>query len=792
MADEFKHIAIQKETKSNDRRTRKFNIPAPKRDNLRSHGQKLNAFFAQAKQTAEQQIPSSDGRRVLKLSYDGPLTFENLKSHGVEFISQEDKQLCIVFADEEGLATFADHLERLGVNDDDITYKNILEALNGIDNWTPADRESWAIQNKGLPNTETFKLDIELWPIKAANHPNRKIICDRFEKWLAEQNIQRIDKLNLDSLVMYRVQVTTEKVDLLLNHSDIRIVDLTPDTGISYQQLNRDINQIPQNLPPPDSNAAKICILDSGITTNHPLLAPAIAESASFVEGEDEFDENGHGTAVAGIALYGDLEACDSSNFWKPSLWIYNGKVLDKNANFDQNSIEKTLTEAVEYFVNLGCRIFNLSLGNQNAPYDGKHIRGISYVLDSLTRKCNALFIVSTGNFTGSEEPPVPRNSWRDEYPEYLLDKESIIIDPAPALNVLTVGAVARHNATLDELRYPEISQLSPAQENQPSPFTRHGPSVNGALKPDLMATGGNLASPIRQDNQQWQAEMRGLGVLTCNSKFSGNTLYKEICGTSFAAPYISHLAGRLLNEYPDASANLLRALLVNHANLLQESQSIFSKEEIQAYKKNNSNRDMTRDISGYGTVHEETLYRSGEDSVVLIAEDSIKNDCHQFFELPLPEDFLRSKKALRELRVTLAYSPPVRTTRLDYRATRLKFNLVKGSSIEEVEKHFDNRKKKEVATLDEATTQNRTITSEQRSKGTIQSSYWKLKQLSPKHKWFVVVTRQDYEWGKDICSEEEKYALVITATDRENETAQLYTQITQKLREKERIRNQA
>ncbi|WP_164655597.1 S8 family serine peptidase, partial [Pseudomonas viridiflava] len=92
------------------------------------------------------------------------------------------------------------------------------------------------------------------------------------------------------------------------------------------------------------------------------------------------------------------------------------GKVMRKcpvtsNAIYDEDSVEATLTEAVEHFVELGCRIFNLSLGNANAPYDGMHVRGLAYILDVLARKHNLLFIVSTGNFVGSNDPTVPVNS---------------------------------------------------------------------------------------------------------------------------------------------------------------------------------------------------------------------------------------------------------------------------------------------------------------------------------------------------------------------------------------------
>jgi subtilisin family serine protease len=377
-----------------------------------------------------------------------------------------------VFADEVGLATFADHLQRLGLDDADITYKQLLEALEGIDNWTAEDRKSSAIQRKGLPNIETFKLDIELWPVSTSNHPKRIQLFEVFERWLTDYQIRRIDRINEDSLLMYRVEVNQSQAEQLLNHRDVRLVDLTPQTGINYQQLNVDIAEIPKNLPSPTDNAARVCILDSGINSNHPLLKTAIAESESFVQGQDVSDDAGHGTAVAGIALYGDVESCVDSNFWNPQFWLFNGKILYRDpdtgeAHFDEKTIETNLINAVNYFAKEhGCRIFNLSIGNENAPYDGRHIRGIAYVLDTLAREYNVLFVVSAGNFSGSKEPPIPLNSWRDEYPNYLIDEANRIIDPAPALNVLTVGSLARHNATHQAQRYPEITALSPASEN--------------------------------------------------------------------------------------------------------------------------------------------------------------------------------------------------------------------------------------------------------------------------------------------------------------------------------------
>ncbi len=793
----YKHLSFSREVLDNSRRTK--NPPLfVTREDRRGHGQKLNAYFATAEQQAKKQIGSTtNSPYVLKLNYEGALNFSNLSTHGLEFVSQEDKQLCVVFATEAGLAQFADHLRKLGVTDTTLSYRQILEAIAGVEAWSADDRMSWALNNYGLPTAANFKLDVELWPVQVANHPSRILLTNAFEAWLAGQSIKKLDRINLDSLLMYRVEVNPEQAQLLLNNRDVRLVDLTPATGISIQQLNRDINTIPRDIPSPALDAARICILDSGVNGNHPLLKSAMGESASFIDEEGEADEAGHGTAVAGVVLYGDVEACNSSNFWQPELWIYSGKVMKKcphtgDAVYDELTLEASLTKAVEHFVNLGCRIFNLSLGNSNAPYDGAHIRGLAYILDVLSRRHNILFVVSTGNFRGSENPPVPVKSWRDEYPEYLIAEQSAIIDPAPAMNVLTVGSISRHNSTIDSQKYPEIHQLSPASENQPSPFTRHGPSVKGALKPELVATGGNLASPLRQADTQWKRHMRGLGVLTLNHHAIGATIFTEVSGTSFAAPFITHLAGRLLNEYPTASANLLRAMLVNQAYLPDEIGSSFTDEFKKSYKKakNTFNREVARDVAGYGLVSDVDLFRSSDNAVVLMSEEFIENDGCQFFELPLPDDFLRSARGTRELSITLAYSPVVRTTRIEYLATQITFRLAIGKSLDEVQKHFNKDLKSEIEVLKEAKSTNRDITAQLRSRGTVQSSRWTLRQCKPGEKWFVVVVRQDRDWNPS-AAEKEPYSLVVTVADRDNERADLYTQIQKRIAEQSVIREQ-
>lgn len=782
----YEHLRIEKEQRVNDRRKPDRKIPPIRRDDFQAHGQYLGTALSAAADRVRQQPGAEDGRFVLKLTYEGSLDLGNLPKHGIEFLSQEEKKVCIVFASEAGLTQFADHLARLGVPEGDaVSYQQILLALNGVDNWSRDDRESWAIKQFGLPLAVPFRLDVELWPYGRQNSPGREECTQRFTEWLNSAGIRQIDSVSRDSLLLYRIEVDHAQADLLLEHIDVRLVDLLPRTGISYQQMNVPLENIPLNLPAPPADAPRICILDSGINSNHPLLRSAVGEVESFISGVDPEDDAGHGTAVAGIALYGDLEQCLAANFWKPEVWLYSGKIMTRaldsdGAVFDPLTIEQGIERAVAYFAGEhGCRIFNLSIGNENAPYDGRHIRGIAYTLDRLAREYDILFVVSAGNFRGTET--VPKTDWRSDYPEYLLAEESSIIDPAPALNVLTIGALANHTATASAQRHgeSEIIELSPAAEDQPAPFTRHGSLQKGTIKPDLVAHGGNLSMSMQNYYSQPRPSFQRLGVLTLNHDFMGGTLLKDISGTSFSAPYITHLAGRLLSFYPQASANLLRALLVNHAALPPACRAVFPGDL----------GKHLRQVAGYGKVNADTLFRSTEAQVVLLAEEAIANDTHQFFELPLPDNFLRRNRATRRLIVTLAYSPPVRTTRLEYAATKISYRLVEGTSLEEVQRHFNHALKKDVETIADSRAPNREISSQEREKGTVQSSIWTFRELKPTGKWFVIVTRQDKDWGSSLCNELENYALVATVSDRDNQEVQLYTQIQMRIREQEQVR---
>lgn len=57
-----------------------------------------------------------------------------------------------------------------------------------------------------------------------------------------------------------------------------------------------------------DPDAAAVCVLDTGVMAGHPLLSASIDRSLSALDGVGSADLHGHGTKMAGLALFADLD----------------------------------------------------------------------------------------------------------------------------------------------------------------------------------------------------------------------------------------------------------------------------------------------------------------------------------------------------------------------------------------------------------------------------------------------------------------------------------------------------
>jgi len=85
----------------------------------------------------------------------------------------------------------------------------------------------------------------------------------------------------------------------------------------------------------------------------------------------------------------------------------------------------------------------------------------MAQILDTLAQELDILIVVSAGNYdnifgTNGENA----DYFQHHYPHYLLEPEARILEPATAVNVLTVGALAQTAASRVMIDHPDDQQF--------------------------------------------------------------------------------------------------------------------------------------------------------------------------------------------------------------------------------------------------------------------------------------------------------------------------------------------
>ncbi|MCW0181757.1 MAG: S8 family peptidase, partial [Zavarzinia sp.] len=297
--------------------------------------------------------------------------------------------------------------------------------------------------------------------------------------------------------------------------------------------------------------------------------------------------------------------------------------------------------------------------------------------LDELVAELDIVIVVSAGNRG-------PRNGNRieqavTEYPDYLLESANRLCEPAGAMNVITVGSLA-HGEGLGPSVINNVGVQAITRTAEPSPFTRIGPGIRGAIKPDVVDIGGTLIYDPVVRRLRGGEDHAEAGVLSLHNR-PVDRLFVGGSGTSYSAPLVAYKAGQILARFPGASANLVRALIVNGATIPSEASARLQQ----------LGADAERLICGYGQVNLERAAFSDNARVVLYAEDELEVDHFAVYQIPIPEIF-QTERGRRTIRVTLAFDPPVRHTRRDYVGNNMGFRLIRGCDPELIFEHFRRR----------------------------------------------------------------------------------------------------
>lgn len=263
-----------------------------------------------------------------------------------------------------------------------------------------------------------------------------------------------------------------------------------------------------------------VAVLDTGIHPHRDFLEPAPRLVAFFdaVRGRRDFyDDNGHGTHVAGIVAGSGVSSGGRYAGIAPAAGLVGIKVLDRYGFGRMSTVLAGIEWAVRNRDRYGIRVLNISLG---APAFS------SYRDDPLARAAGAAW----------EAGIVVCAAAGNEGPE-----AGTINTPGIHPDVITVGAA-------DDRKTPE------RDDDVPAAFSSRGPAVDGILKPDVMAPGVGITS-TSSPNSLLARQLR-----------TGAAPYLTLSGTSMATPVVSGLAALLLSRHPELTPGRVKALLMQTA----------------------------------------------------------------------------------------------------------------------------------------------------------------------------------------------------------------------------------
>ena len=414
-----------------------------------------------------------------------------------------------------------------------------------------------------------------------------------------------------------------------------------------------------QEIITPSPDAPRVCVIDSGIQENHRLLAPVVvsAESQCFVSGrgsdetQDEVRPAGHGTKVAGAVIYPQQPV--AGEVIDPVAWLQNARVLDADSQFSPNQNPlKNIEDVIRIYRNgpTQTRLFVHSI-NAREACRLKRMTAWAAKLDTHSHQDDVLFFQSAGNIEKNSVLPTRLGvrqhiaAGRD-YPDYLSEDSCRIASPAQSLHAITVGSV-----TLGE--WEEGFRRSFADSAQkPSAFSRSGLGIWGSIKPDLVEYGGDLQ---RTDAGDVRACLETAPWLVQSTAYGSPATGRDV-GTSFAAPKVAHIAAVLQNQFPEASSQLYRALIINSARWPQWAEQLPPEGRLSALS-----------AIGYGIPDLSRATENTATRVTLITADAreIRNQQALVYAVPVPTE-LRDSATPCQVRidVTLCYTAEPRQTR--------------------------------------------------------------------------------------------------------------------------------
>ncbi|MDD4296232.1 MAG: S8 family peptidase [Ruminiclostridium sp.] len=410
-----------------------------------------------------------------------------------------------------------------------------------------------------------------------------------------------------------------------------------------------------------DFSNTSVCILDTGVNTGHPLLSKAVDDECiqSVESAWGENDHNGHGTEVAGVALYFDLkERLLSTQQHRITHHLESVKILPPVGENDPK-LYGAITQNAVYMAESTrphheraiCMAVTSDKYNTNdgspTSWSGAVDSLISGAADSLISGAiddneKRLFFVSAGNV-------YPHELTKISYPD--ANVNHLVESPGQAWNAITVGAYS-NDIQISDTALKDYQAVADHDELSPYSSTSMLYEKKWPIKPEILCDGGNVAT----DGTNY-TECSDLSLLTTYHK-PLTRLFNTTFGTSSATAQAAWMAAQIMAEYPGIWPETVRALLIHSARWTDKMKAQFCNPD----SKSIGRRNLLR-ACGYGIPNLKRAMECLNNNVNLVIESELQpftrgsmNEMH-VHKIPWPREVLQELGVTPAvMRVTLSY----------------------------------------------------------------------------------------------------------------------------------------
>lgn len=325
----------------------------------------------------------------------------------------------------------------------------------------------------------------------------------------------------------YAVEIPRSKLEKMAQLESIRYVSDDADINSLLNIATQEVGARDVNLKGYTGKNIGIAIIDTGVYPHPDLIRPKnrIIAFKDFVNNKKEpYDDNGHGTFVAGVAAGNGYSSGGKYAGVAPEANIISVKVMNKEGGGSASRIVAGMQWVADNREKYNIRVVCLSLGSK-ASGAMKNDPLVTAV-DQLWKQ--GIFVTAAAGNSGP--------------------KRGTITTPGISPSIVTVGAV-------DDKRTVDIS------DDEVAEFSSRGPVNGNILKPDVVAPGVNVVS-LNTDR-----EYTGGPRL-----YSLEKAYTTMSGTSVAAPVVAGIAALIFEAYPEYTPDKVKSLIMRYARNIDKN----------------------------------------------------------------------------------------------------------------------------------------------------------------------------------------------------------------------------